>query len=83
MLTVLLLAVGHGQVDLAVAVEIAHCDGPGPIADGIVALGLECPVTVAQQNAHVLLPSLATARSVLPSPLKSPTATEYGSLPTA
>ena len=44
--------VGHGQVGLAVAVEITHRDGIGLAADGVVGLGLERAVAVAQQDAH-------------------------------
>ena len=74
--------VGHGQVELAVAVEVPHRHGarrgPGGEVDGAAA---KVPLPLPSSTLTLSLPALATARSGLPSPLKSPTATEIGRVP--
>ncbi len=75
--------VGAGQVRLAVAVEIAHRHRIGISARGKGLLGGKAGVgrtgaVVFNSTETVSELRLALARSGLPSPLKSPTATEYG-----
>ena len=72
--------VGNGEVLLAVAVEVPDGHRGGFTADGEVDRGGETARALSQQDRHVAGPELATARSCLPSPLKSPTATDRGAL---
>ena len=72
------------QVLLAIAVEVAHGDRPRLGSSAEVLLGLKRSVAVAEQNARrvaVEQTKSAATKSLLPSPLKSPTATEEGPLP--
>ena len=66
----------HCQVRLAVAVEVAN--SPTRLDDnscGVVHMRLEGAIAVAQQHTHSVI-VFVTAKSALPSPLKSPTASE-------
>ena len=66
--------VGDGEVALSVAVEIAHGDRVGmQAAGGVGDGGGKSAGAISQQDADVVLSALATARSLFPSPLKSPT----------
>ena len=74
--------VGHGQVLLAVAVEVPHRHGTraqSPRRSWTAAAKVPLPVPSSIDT--LPLQRLATARSCLPSPLKSPTATEQGPVP--
>ncbi len=76
--------VGRHQVELAVAVEVADGHEGRLGAGGEVGLGGEAAETVAQQHAdRVGALAFAVTRSSLPSPLKSPTATQLGPAPVA
>ena len=70
----------RGQVGLAVAVEIPHRHRIGIAARGEVLLGgkagVAAPGAVVFNSTETVLDPLAMARSGLPSPLRSPTATE-------
>ena len=82
--TVVGAVVGDGQVGAAVAGEVARHDGVWTGPHRVGDLGLEGAVAVAQQHRHVVVePSLATARSGRPSPLKSPATMRVDSIPTA
>ena len=60
---------------------------PATMADGLVThrvgdIGLEGAVAVAQQHGDIVGVELATARSSLPSPVKSPATMASGQIPT-
>ena len=81
--TLSLTAVGDGQVGLAIPVHIPHRHRAWTTARGEVALGGKAGRgrpggVVLSSTETLLLLKLATARSGLPSPFTSPTATEYG-----
>ena len=70
--------VGDGQVEVAVAGEVPRHDArPGCDPDRVGDRGLERAVAVAQQDRDGVEPSLATARSSWPSPVKSPATMAY------
>ena len=69
-------------VENAVPIEIAHHEETGRHTHSERRLRRECPVAVAQQHGHRIVAPLVTARSGMPSPLKSPTATNSGAVPT-
>ena len=80
--------VRHGQVGLAVAVEVPHRHGVRGRARGEGLAGRKGwrgrPGAVVFNSTDTVSESeFATARSGLPSPLRSPTATEYGAMPVA
>ena len=80
--------VGDGEVGSAVAVEVGRRHGVGAGADGeglwAAKAGAAAPAAVVFSSTDtVSLLKLATARSGLPSPLKSATARESGPVPTA
>ena len=69
------VVVRHGQIGVAVAVEVADGDALGPRparADTLVAPNP--PLPLPKRMPTVPVPEFTTARSALPSPLKSPTA---------
>ena len=72
------------QVRLAVAVQVADRDRVGTASGCVVELGGEGAVALVQQHGDgVLRRVFATARSGLPSPFRSPIATEKGRAPVA
>ncbi len=78
--------VGAGQVGLAIAIEIAHRHSKRPAARAKGLLGgkrgAAAPGAVVFNSTETVLElTLALARSSLPSPLKSPTATDRGPSP--
>ncbi len=48
------VVVGHGQIELPVAIEIAGGDIEGIVADGVIDLGRETTVTLIEQNGNVI-----------------------------
>ena len=76
------VVVGDGQVGAAVAVEVPRHEGDWRGPRRVPHLVLEGAVAVAQQHRHVVgVVELATARSVRPSPLKSPATRAFGDRP--
>src|ERR1700682_2811454 len=57
--------------------------GVFPVANGLPLAVVNPPLPFPSNTVRLLLLPLVTARSAFPSPLKSPTATEFGQLPTA
>ena len=72
-----------GEIEAAVALEVACHDGVWVRPHGVVGWGLERAVAVAQQHRHRVVSRVATARSTWPSPLKSPATMASGPGPTA
>jgi len=76
-------AVGRYQVKFAVAIHIAHDQGPRVGAGGEVGVRPEAARPSPSRTLTVLPPEFATARSRKPSLLKSPTTTAWGDAPTS
>jgi hypothetical protein len=75
--------IGGRQVGLPVAVEIPPVTENGPPPTANVCWVWKLPSPLPNNTDTLLSLRLATARSSLPSPLKSATPTEIGRLPTA
>src|SRR5436305_137956 len=76
------VGVSSAQATVAVKSPPAAEGGGGPAATGERGALAKPPLPLPSRMLTLLLLRLATARSGLPSPLKSPTATEAGVLPT-
>ena len=75
--------VGDGQVGAAVAVEVPRHEGVWPGPRRVRTWFWKVPSPLPSNTDTSLEPALATARSVRPSPLKSPATRAYGSVPAA
>ena len=71
------------EVGLAVPVHIPNCHRTGSVPVAKVCWFWKVPLPLPSSTLTVLLLSLATTRSSLPSPFTSTNATDYGSAPVA
>src|SRR5207302_2236534 len=49
---ILVSTVGHGEIEMAIAIKVAHRQRPGTGADGVAPSGLKRAIALAQQHTH-------------------------------